>query len=119
MSTTRRTLMMGLAALPVAPALPAMADPIFVLIERHRAARLACNNCPRGISDDDLDALMDREGDAMAGLLAARPGTWPAFAALAAYLNDHITRSGDWHSASACLAALAEGSRRLVEGGAA
>jgi hypothetical protein len=88
MSTTRRTILAGLAVLPVTPVgsiTNGAPDPTFALIERHRAA-YAAFNAALGPDCDDAPAEDKAERDAMEALLTPEPTTLAGLRALAIYM---------------------------------
>ncbi len=90
-------------------------DPIFALIERHRAVYAAHGaSLERGCTNDEAQAACDADEAAWRTLLDATPTTVAGAAALARYTVQHVEQLADVDSASEALTALAAALGRLA-----
>ena len=98
-SSTRRALLTGAAAIPLAMAVgvPAGArtveDPAFVAIARHRRAAAASDATSRRIvGDDAADLIYEADSDALAALLRTTPTTLAGCAAMLQHVGAYCAK---------------------------
>jgi hypothetical protein len=88
MSTTRRTVLAGIATAPLAaPAVALAPDPVFAAIERHRVALVAFVTAH---GEDELDEAGDVHQDALVELLETKPTTAAGCVAVLRYVDGLI-----------------------------
>ena len=92
---------------------PIGTDPIFDMIEQHRAAY--AKGEARGLSDRQHNKLADKADRLLKTMLATEPTTAAGLRALTEYMRDYV-KGGDTQAAEWALDALARGWRAMPEG---
>ena len=113
-STSRRTMLRGLATLPLATsgAVALTVDPIFAAIERHRVASTIAN--ASGITDDERDVLAVHEMDMQYELHETEPTTLAGLKAYVLYWSEFYWRCPLVEDAGMALPNIAAAMRTLL-----
>lgn len=96
MTTSRRSILAGAAALPALAISTSVisTDPVFEAIERHKEAAAAYERYNDNYeSDDECDRLAEIEGAALVALLSTTPLTLRGCSAVLTYVNTAAAKS--------------------------